>query len=101
MYSSTHTQSNHQHTHTCTHREDTAKLGPNYVVSLDPFFEAEKDLQEAHKSDAERPLEGVPIQFTPQAANARRWEVSLQAGQVGCNEFLFPVVTFLPAHVHT
>jgi hypothetical protein len=66
-------------------REDTPKLGPNYAVSLDPFFEVEKALQQALGDDPEKTLAGVPIHYVPVAANARRWEVSLQAGQVcGC-----------------
>jgi hypothetical protein len=42
----------------------------------------EKDLQQALGNDLEKMLDGVPIHYVPEAANARRWEVSLQAGQV-------------------
>lgn len=59
-------------------RDETAKLGPSYAMSLDPCFDAEADLE----GDAERRPEGTRTKHAPQAANAVRWEGDLEPGQV-------------------
>ena len=57
------------------------RLGPRYMSSLDPCFDAESDVFGRGRSK-NGGLQGKMAENAPQAAEAKRWEVDLQAGQV-------------------